>query len=149
MSNSPPATGYATLDLRSGFAVLDMDDAADEKAIFHAVLPSHYGGGQVLAVVTWTSTSGITGNAKLRIEATRIQAGTNLDSLPAAAGSSDVVVAAPTASGELVVSQTSAIDVGGASSGDTLLITLTRLATDAADTLAGDVELLALEVREV
>lgn len=149
LSNSPPSSGYATLDLRNGFVVLDMDDTNDEKATFHSVLPSHYDGGQIQAILTWTSTSGITGNAKFRVEVTRIQAGANLDSLPTVDGSADVVVAAPATSGELVVSQSPAINTGGANSGDSLLFSVTRQASDVADTLSGDIELLALEVREV
>ena len=149
LSNSPPSSAFATLSIRNGFVVLDMDDTTNEQAIFHAVLPSHYSGGQVEVRVIWTSTTAISGNAKFRIEVTGIQAGDNLDVLPAVDGSSEVVATAPLASGNLVVSQTTAMDAGAVNSGDLLLISITRLATDAADTITGDIELLAVEVREV
>jgi len=149
LSNRPPTVDYASVDLRSGFVVLDFDDTTNEAAQFHAVVPSHYGGGNLVAVLNWTSTTAITGNAKLRVEATRLPLGANLDTLPVVDGSSEVTSAAPAVSGELVVSQLPSMSTGGLVAGDLLLITLTRLAVDAADTLSGDVELVSLEVREV
>ncbi len=148
LSNRPPAVGYASVDLRNEFMVLDFDDATNEQAQFHAVVPSHYSGGNLLAFLTWTSTTATTGNAKLRVEATRMPAGTNLDTLPVVGGSSEVTAAAPTVSGELVVSPLPSISLSGLSAGDLLLISFTRLAMDATDTLSGDIEMVVLEIRE-
>ena len=67
LSNRPPTADYATVDLRNGFVVLDFDDTTDEAAVFHAVVPSHYGGGNLVAVLNWTSTTATTGNTKLRV----------------------------------------------------------------------------------
>jgi len=149
LSNRPPIANYASVDLRSGFVVLDFDDTTDEAALFLSTLPSQYGGGQFEVVVTWTTTTAITGNAKLRVEATRISSGVNIDLLPTVDGTADIIVAAPTVSGQLAMAQTVPLNTGGAVAGDLLLIGMTRLASDAADTLVGDVEFLSLEVREV
>ncbi|NOY30812.1 MAG: hypothetical protein GXP28_11785 [Planctomycetes bacterium] len=149
LSNRPPTANYASVDLRSGFIVLDFDDTTDEKALFHAVLPSHYSGGQLLAVVTWTSSTATTGDVQFRVEATRLSSGANLDTLPAIDGSGNVTSSAPTTSGQLVVSETPPISVGGAVAGDLALIDLTRLASTGTDTLAGDTEVVLLEIREV
>jgi len=130
LSNRPPASNNASVDLRNGFVVLDFDDTTNEAALFHAVLPSHYGDGQLLAVVTWTSSTAITGNVLFRVEATRLDSGTNLDTLPAVDGSSDLTTTAPATSGQLVVSQSPSLGVGGAVAGDLLLVGLTRLASD-------------------
>ena len=148
VSNSPPTANFATLDLRNGFMVLDFDASVNEQSSFHGVLPSHYGGGQVQVVVTSTSTSGTTGNAKLRIEVTHLQAGVQLDALPAVNGSGDFLVSAPASSGRLVVTTSPVIATGGASAGEVLLLSVTRLATDTSDTMIGDLELLTLELRE-
>ena len=148
LSNSPPDSFYATVDLRSGFMVLDFDASVNEEAAFHGVLPSHYAGGQVQVIVTSTATTGTTGNAKLRLEVTRLQAGVQLDSLPAVSGSGDFLISAPASSGALVVTTSQAIATGSANVGEVLLLSVTRLATDAADTMTGDLELLTLEVRE-
>jgi len=149
LSNRPPAANYATIDLRNGFVLLDFDDTTDETARFHAVLPSHYGGGQVLAVITWTSSSAISGDALLRVETTRLSSGVNIDTLPAVGGSDEVTTTAPTTSGQLVISQSSPLAVGGAVAGDLLLVSLIRVASLSSDTLSGDVELVSLEIREV
>jgi len=148
LSNRPPATNYASVDLRNGFVILDFDDTSNEEALFLAVLPSHYSGGQIKAIVTWTSSTATTGSAKLRVEATRIASGANLDSLPLVDGTADFTVSAPTTSGKLVTSQSVPINTGGAAAGDLLLAGVTRLASDAADTLVGDIELVSLEIRE-
>ncbi len=148
LSNRPPVADYASVDLRNGFVVLDFDDTADEAALFLATLPSQYGGGQLIAIATWTSTTATTGSAKLRIEATRISSGANLDSLPSVDGTVDFTVSAPTTNGELVASQSASINAGSAAAGDLLLVGVTRLASDVADTLVGDIEFVSLEVRE-
>jgi len=59
-----------------------------------------------------------------------------------------LTVSAPATSGELVMSESSPIDVDSAIAGDLLLLGLKRLAVDAADTLVGDLEFVSLEVRE-
>jgi len=148
LSNRPPPASYASVDLRNGFVVLDFDDTSNETAIYLTTLPSQFSGGQFVAVVTWTSTTATTGNAKLLLETTRIANGVNLDSLPAADASINLTVAAPTSSGDLVMSQTLSWSSGSAAAGDLLLVKVTRLASDVADTLVGDVELVSLEIRE-
>lgn len=148
LANRPPAAGYATVDLRNDFVVLDFDDTLNEMAQFHTTVPSHYGGGSLTAHVTWTSTTATTGNVKLRTELTRLAAGANLDSLPAVDGSDNITIAAPATSGDLAIASTTAIAVAALAAGDALLVAISRLAADAADTLVGDVEVVAVEIRE-
>lgn len=148
LANRPPASGFASLDLRGEFVVLDFDAATNEKAQFNARVPTHYMGGAVEAAITWTSTSGTSGNVKLRIELTRLAAGANLDSLPSPHASADVTAAAPAVAGNLVVTASGSLVVGNLAAGDLLRVQMTRLASDGADTMAGDCELVALELRE-
>ncbi len=149
LSNRPPIADYASVDLRNGFVVLDFDDATNEKAQFHGVIPSHYGGGSLLASLTWTSSTATTGDVVFRVETTRLNSGENLDALPAADGSADATATAPATSGQLVVTESSPLSVGGATAGELLLVSLVRLASTGADTLVGDVEVVSLELREV
>jgi hypothetical protein len=149
LADRPPASNYATLDLRGGFAVLDFDDATNESAVFQTIVPAHYLGGNLVVNLMATTTSATSGNAMLRLELTRLAAGANLDSPPSVGGSDDVTLAAPTTAGDLVAAQTDAISIGGLAAGDCLEIVVTRRAADAGDTLSGDVELVALELREV
>ena len=149
LANRPPEVNFASVDLRNGFVVLDFDDATNEAAQFFALLPGLYGGGNLQATITWTTTSAAAGNGRLRLEVTLLAAGTNLDSLPAAHDTDDITVGSPAASGDLVQSNSAAIDAGSSAAGDQLLITLTRLADDIADTLTGDIEILTVEIKEV
>ena len=148
LANHPPAANYATLDLRGEFVVLDFDANTNEQAQFQAVVPSHYKGGELRVLVTGTSSTATSGAAKLRVELTRIAAGDNLDSLPAPDASADLTIACPATSGILVVSELSLLTVADLAAGEILRVQVTRLATDAADTMTGDWELVAVTVRE-
>jgi hypothetical protein len=149
LANQPPASGFATLDVRGELLVLDLDESANEQAQFIGMVPSHYKGGDSGVAVTWTSTSATSGDARLRVELTRIAAGDNLDSLPAVDATGDLTVTAPATSGVVVVSTFAALAVPDLATGDLLRVQVTRLATDAADTMAGDLELVWVEVKEV
>jgi hypothetical protein len=149
LANRPPTSGYATLDLRGQFVVLDFDASANEQAQFHAIVPRHYRGGDIKVFVSWTSTSATSGNAKLRVELTRLPSSGNLDSLPSVNGSADLVVAALATSGNVGVAEFTDLTVSDLAAGEILLVRITRLATDAADTMTGDLELVAVEVKEV
>ena len=149
LSNRPPELNFASVDLRSGFMVLDFDDSVNESAQFLAVLPSHYQGGQIKAYVTWTTTSATTGSAKLQVDVTQLTLGDNLDTLPSVDDSEVLTLPAPTTNGDLVVTQSAALTAGTAVAGNHLLVGVTRLATDVGDTLTGDIELLNVELHEV
>lgn len=148
LANRPPTSGYVTLDMLGQFVVLDFDASANEQAQFHAVVPRHYRGGEIQVLVSWTSTSATSGNAKLRVELIRLPSGGNLDSLPSVSATGDLVVAAPATSGNIGVATLAALPVSSLTAGEMLLVRITRLATDGADTMTGDLELIAVEVRE-
>lgn len=148
LENRPPAANFATPDLRSGFVVLDFDAATDETARFIALLPSHYRGGGFVPVVKWTSTSATSGNVRLQVAIARLAAGANLDAPPAVAATTTFTATAPTTSGEIVESVGQSLTVADANTGDLLLVEVTRLASDALDTMTGDLEFLALELQE-
>ena len=46
-ANEPPASNYATLDLRNLHPMLDFDDTTNESAVFSGVMPQAYSGGGV------------------------------------------------------------------------------------------------------
>lgn len=148
LSNRPPSADFATVDMRGDFVVLDFDDSTEEQAQFQAVVPSHFAGGEIEALLTWTTSSAVTGNCKFEVELVHFAVGDNLDSPPAASGSSQVTTAAPATSGDIVVAVSDSIAVTGLAAGDVLQVLVNRQAADVADTLVGDVELISLELRE-
>lgn len=147
-ANHPPSSNYATIDLRGDVLVLDFDASTNEKAQFFAVVPSHYKGGNLEVVMTWTSSTATSGNIKLQADLTRIAAGDNLDSLPSVDVTETLTAACPATSGLLVQSEFDPIAVSDLAAGDLLRLQITRLASDGGDTMTGDWELVAVAVRE-
>lgn len=148
LSNRPPTSDFAAIRVRGEFVVLAFDDTTNEQAQFHAIVPSHYRGGPLTVNLCWTSATATSGVCKLRVELTRVTTGSNLDALPASAGSANATASAPATSGDLVETSLGAIAVPGLASGDMLVLDLIRLADDVADTVVGDVELVSVEMRE-
>ena len=156
IAGRPPATGYAQLDLRNNTVVLDFDDATNESIDFVAVLPRAYAGSDLEVVVTWAATSATSGNVVWQAEFERHPIGDathgthdlDADDFGTAATST---AAAPSNSGELVRTAigltASAIDA--AEAGETFRLRVSRLAANASDTMNGDGELVAVELREV
>jgi hypothetical protein len=147
LANRPPASAYATLDLRGALAVLDFDAAANEAASFLAPMPRHYRGGDLIAELYGTSAE-TSGNARLRIGLTRLVAASALDPPPSELSSAELVIAAPASAGQLVRAATAPMAAGSLTAGDLLLVSVARMATDGTDTLTSDWELTGIEVRE-
>lgn len=146
--NAPPATNFATLDTRNGHLVLDFDAATSESAIFTGVLPRNYAGGGVTVTLHAMATSAITGDYvwDVAFEAE----GTDNDADSFATANTGTT----TCSGTSGIETTTAIAFTNGAQMDSLAVgqrfrlKVTRDVTDAADTMAGDLEATAIEVRE-
>lgn len=57
LNNEPPASNFATLDLRNQHPILDFDDTVNESAVFSSVMPRHYGGGGVTVYIHYAMAS--------------------------------------------------------------------------------------------
>ena len=156
LAGQPPATGYPQLDLRNGIVVLDFDDTSDESIDFLGLVPLGYAGSDLEVVVTWSATSATTGDVFWQSSFERHPLGDatygtfDLDS--SAFGTLvDATATAPSSSGQIARTTLSlpALTAQLPEGGESFRLRLLRQATDVADTLAGDVELLTLELREV
>lgn len=143
----PPAANYATLDVRNGHVVLDFDDSTEESVSFPGALPSCYSGGALTAVLTWTATSDSDTDHQVgwgvSIERHPVGFDIDADSFTTDAQTFLSVAADP---GEL---KRTAIPLNGTSgfvAGESFRLRVQRMAVD--DTAAGDMELLAVELRE-
>jgi hypothetical protein len=143
----PPAANFATLDVRNGHLVLDFDDTTAESVHFTGVLPSHYGGNGVVAVLTWTVTSD--GNSEHQVgwgaRAERHPVGFDLDG----DNFTSVVQAYAWLSTEPGAVQRTYMPLDETSAfvaGESFRLRIQRMAAD--DSAVGDAELLAVELRE-
>jgi hypothetical protein len=146
--NQPPSASFATLDTRNSIAVLDFDDTAVESAIFLSIIPENTILTSGLAVyTTWTATSATTGNVRWRAEWMRCN--TDLDS-----NSFDTAVETNgTANGTSGITTTtllSTTNIDGLIAGNVFRLRISRVGNDGTnDTMSGDAELIAVEVRSV
>jgi hypothetical protein len=146
--NQPPATNYATIDTRNSVMVLEFDAATDESSTFVGVIPEAANMASGLLVrLWWMADTATTGN--VRWAASFEDTGTDLD-----ADSFDTAVevtsAANATSGIETVAQITVTTIDGIAAGDRFRLRINRKAADATnDTMAGDAQLVAVEVRGV
>ncbi len=144
----PPSSGYATLDVRNGHAVLDFDAAAEESIVFGDVLPAHYGGGALNVELHWTASAATSGNVRWQAA---IENTTDTDIDANGFGAATSVTAATAATSGILTKTTltvSAANAGSPVAGEALRLKVIRDADDAADTMTDDAELWAVHLRE-
>jgi hypothetical protein len=144
--NQPPATAFATLDTRNSIAVLDFDSATDENAHFVGILPEGASLSSGLVVrLHWMATTATSGNVRWGVQFER--GNTDLDS-----NSFDTAVevngSANATSGIPTITTITITTIDGLTAGDLFRAKVYRNADDATnDTMTGDAELIAVEVR--
>lgn len=150
-ANQPPAANYATPDVRNAHPVLDFDAAADESAIFGSVLPRHYAGGGLTVTIAWMATSATTGDVVWNADVERhSDDDVDLDS-DSFAGANAATGTTASATGEVqytAITFTDGADMDSLAVGESFRLKITRDADNGSDTMAGDAELLSVEVRE-
>ena len=146
--NQPPATAFATLDTRNSIAVLDFDAATDEFAIFSGVIPDYANLVSGVKIrITWMATTATSGNVRWGVQLERCTTDLDADSFDTA---TLVTSAANETSGIVTVAEITTTALDGLAVGDTFRIKIYRDADDATnDTMTGDAELIAVEVRSV
>lgn len=151
--HEPPAANYATLDLRNAHPVLDFDPTTDESVYFTDVLNRRYGGGGLTLTLIWAATTATTGTCRWEAAFERIdEAGLDIDADSFAATQS-AGEAAPAASGVTqytAITFTAGAQMDNLAVGEAFRLLIRRDAdgTTGTDDMAGDAELLAVEMRE-
>lgn len=144
--NQPPASGFATFDTRNGVLVLDFDDASVESAVFGGLIPegANLASGLVVSI-RWMATSATTGNVRWRAE---FEAdGTDLDS-DSFATATEATGAANGTSGIETTTEITCTTIDSLAAGDRYRLKVSRVGNDGTnDTMSGDAELVAVELR--
>jgi hypothetical protein len=152
LHNEPPATAYATLDVRNAHPCLDFDAAADESAVFTGIMPRHYAGGGVTVYLHWAATSD-TNNAHMCRWDVAFEAisGQDLDADGFAAVQSATGNPNATSGIETVttIAFTDGAQMDSVAAGGLFRMKVTRDADHATDDdMTGDAELIGIEIKE-
>lgn len=149
LQNEPPASNYATLDLRNGHPVLDFDPTTQETAIFSGVMPLHYGGGGVTVYVHATSDAA-SGTLGWDVSFERMSdATTDLDSDSFATAQTVTAATVPGTSGVVLVLNvaiSNGANMDSVAAGESFRLRIRRDVAN--DTSASDANLLAVTIKE-
>jgi len=148
MTSQPPATAFATLDTRNSIAVLDFDDAVVESITWVGIIPVGVDLSSGIEVrIFWMATTATSGNVRWRAEWERT--GTDLDS-DSFDTATEATSAANGTSGIESVASITCTAIDGLTPGDRYRLRISRVGNDATnDTMTGDAELVAVEIRQV
>lgn len=147
----PPSTAFAVLTRRNNHFVAGFDAAAIENLDFADVLDRKYSGGGLTLVLGWMSASAITGDVVWNAQIERHQ--DNIDDLDVDSLATAQAATGTTASatGELkytTITFTNGANMDSLAIGEDFRLRITRDATNASDTMAGDAQLKSIELRE-
>lgn len=144
MDNQPPATNFATLDTRNSIAVLDFDSATNESAIFASIVPEAADLSTGLKVrMHWMATAASGGNCIWSTSIDALTGSVVVDSFATAVTASS----SPTATGSIVVAETTITTIDGIVAGDGYRLRVMRSGSSGDDTMTGDAELVLVEIR--
>lgn len=144
-NNNPPASNFATLDTRNSISVIDFDDTTQESATFVGIVPEAAVLTSGLIVrIQWMATTATTGNARWGVQIERMNTDLDTDSFDTAA---EATTATNGTSGIITVTAITTATIDSIAVGEPYRVTIYRDVTDAADTVSGDLEVVAVEVR--
>jgi len=153
LEDMPPATSYATFDVRAGgstpaesFAVYDFDAAADEYMDFKAFLKGYDGGGLTFRI-GWASTSATSNVCRWGIAIRRFADDAEDMDTSQTYNFNELDCTAASASGEVVyddITFTNGADMDSWAEGEFAVVRIYRNADHANDTMTGDAELVTL-----
>jgi hypothetical protein len=149
--NVSSITSYPTLSARNGHVVIAFGDTTIREAWFTAILPRHYAGGGITVRLFWMAATATTNNVRWQVAFERLTAaGQDID----ASGFATAVAgnfAAPGTSGQVAQSEIAITDGAAMDSvavGELFRLSIERVGNSGFDTMAGNAELLRVELRE-
>jgi len=149
----PPASNYATLDIRNVVIVADYDDTTDESLEFAGFMPRHYAGGGITVTVGWMATTATSGTISLDVAFKSISDDADDIDTKAFAAANNANPTTASASGEVkytTITFTDGADMDSVAAGEYFRMIVTRDAdgTTSTDDLSGDMELVFVEIKE-
>jgi hypothetical protein len=144
MTSQPPASNYATLDTRNSIAVLDFDDSTEESAFWVGAMPEAASLASGLIVnIFFMATSATSGDARFGAQFERMNTDEDSDSFDTA---TEATVATSGTSGIVTKLAITCTTIDSIAAGEAYRLKIYR-DTSGADTITGDVEVVAVELR--
>jgi hypothetical protein len=144
MTSQPPASNYATLDTRNSIAVLDFDDSTEESAFWVGAMPEAASLASGLIVnIFFMATSATSGDARFGAQFERMNTDEDSDSFDTA---TEATVATSGTSGIVTKLAITCTTIDSIAAGEAYRLKIYR-DTTGADTITGDVEVVAVELR--
>jgi hypothetical protein len=145
--NQPPASNFATLDTRNSIAALDFDAATKETTVFVGVIPQGADLTSGLSIsIFWMATTATSGDCRWEVALERGNTDLDSDSFDTAQ------VGTTTTSGTSGITNKTTINlttIDSVVAGEFFRLRVARDAANAGDTMAGDAELLAVEIQQI
>lgn len=143
--NQPPASSFAQLDTRNSIAVLAYDAATQEDGVFVGTVPDSAPVSSGFVVrLWWMAASATSGNVRWQVQFEADGTDNDADSFDTATAAT---AAASGTSGIETVTEITATTIDSLTAGKRFRLKVTRVAADAADTMTGDAQLVAVELR--
>ncbi len=149
LDNQPPASGFATLDTRNSIAVLDFDDTTEESCVFVGCVPDNFVdfGFGISVKIHWMATSATSGNCRWGVQFENMNTDADTDSFSVAVSGHSTTNATNGIPTTTTITSTS---IDSLANGNFFRLKIYRAANDATnDTMIGDAELIAVELRSV
>lgn len=145
LDNEPPATNFATIDTRNSITVLDFDGITQESAVFRSIMPEGASFSSLVAYIWAMGSSAITGDVIWGVQYEDM-IGQNLNSDGFSTGITKAMTIAGTTGLPAGITISSTF-TDGITAGDLYRVKIYRVAAESGDTMVGDAELLAVEIR--
>jgi hypothetical protein len=144
--NQPPSTNFATLDTRNQILVLEYDAATQESANFIGLIPEGASLTDGLTVrLWWMADTATSGNVRWGVSFEAVGTDNDSDSFSSV---TEATGAANGTSGIETVTSITATAIDSLAAGDRFRLRVARISADANnDTMTGDAQLVAVEVR--
>ena len=155
----PPATAYATPDVRAGgstpvenWPVWDFDDTTAEYLDMLVYIGPNYAGGGLTISLPWTATSATSGATVWQVAIRRVAVSSeDVDTSQTYDFNLAAASTAPGTNGQVIVPTvafTSGADMDSWAVGEWAMMRVGRLPTDGGDTMTGDAELWVPVIKE-
>jgi hypothetical protein len=150
-ASTPPASNYATFNIRNGHLVLEFDTTTQEATLFAGKMPRNYSGGGITAYATWMAATAVSGTIGWGVTFERDNDGGN--DLDADAWATEQLITPATVPGASGVPKMTSVAIAAGAAGTASIAAgddyRLRIRRDVAnDSAAGDAQLVSVELKE-